>query len=373
MAIAVTHPFVSAKGDGSDATLVRPSNWNASHKIVMATNRVIGRLTAGPGDAEELPVTSYMMGLLNTADFAALAAALGLPTTGDAKLTFKLVADAGGVMANDGSSGNALSGATVAHATSTTALFTFFYNSFSDAICPVQTSAGGATTRAAQGTATTAFGNNCRMVLPKTLGRALVVAGAGSGLTNRVVGTTGGEETHVITLGEMPSHGHNFTPAGTIPAHDINHTHQQQGTFNSGTESADHAHYTSGSGTTAGMNANNPHSHSVSGGTWGGTAQHYRAQTFSFDTAAPIGAGTITVDARDINHGHDFSWGNWSGGRNAAHYHGTTISGSTGYMDSNNIHPHTFTGTLSTTATMGSGAAANIMQPWTAWNVMIKL
>jgi hypothetical protein len=27
----ITHPFVSAKADGSDATLVRPSNWNADH------------------------------------------------------------------------------------------------------------------------------------------------------------------------------------------------------------------------------------------------------------------------------------------------------------------------------------------------------
>ena len=31
----VTHPFVSAKADGGDATLVRPSNWNAGHTIDM--------------------------------------------------------------------------------------------------------------------------------------------------------------------------------------------------------------------------------------------------------------------------------------------------------------------------------------------------
>jgi len=29
--VAVTHLFVSAKADGADATLVRPSNWNAAH------------------------------------------------------------------------------------------------------------------------------------------------------------------------------------------------------------------------------------------------------------------------------------------------------------------------------------------------------
>jgi len=33
MAVTVTHPFVSAIPDGGDATLVRPSNWNATHSI----------------------------------------------------------------------------------------------------------------------------------------------------------------------------------------------------------------------------------------------------------------------------------------------------------------------------------------------------
>ena len=33
MAVTVTHPFVSAIADGADATVVRPSNWNATHSI----------------------------------------------------------------------------------------------------------------------------------------------------------------------------------------------------------------------------------------------------------------------------------------------------------------------------------------------------
>ena len=33
MAVTVTHPFVSAIADGTDASLVRPSNWNATHSI----------------------------------------------------------------------------------------------------------------------------------------------------------------------------------------------------------------------------------------------------------------------------------------------------------------------------------------------------
>ena len=54
MAITVTHPFVSAKADDVDATLVRPSNWNANHTITMATNKLLGRGTAAAGAVEEI-------------------------------------------------------------------------------------------------------------------------------------------------------------------------------------------------------------------------------------------------------------------------------------------------------------------------------
>lgn len=35
--MSVTHTFVSEKADGADATLVRPSNWNAGHTITPGT------------------------------------------------------------------------------------------------------------------------------------------------------------------------------------------------------------------------------------------------------------------------------------------------------------------------------------------------
>ncbi len=38
MAQIVTHPFVSAKSDGSDATKVQPSNWNAAHAFLGGVN-----------------------------------------------------------------------------------------------------------------------------------------------------------------------------------------------------------------------------------------------------------------------------------------------------------------------------------------------
>lgn len=54
MAISITHTFVSAKADGGDATLVRPSNWNDTHVTSMATGKLLGRTTAATGVFEEI-------------------------------------------------------------------------------------------------------------------------------------------------------------------------------------------------------------------------------------------------------------------------------------------------------------------------------
>lgn len=57
MTISITHPFVSAKVDGTDPTVVQPSNWNESHVINMASGTLIGRSSAGIGPAQELDIT----------------------------------------------------------------------------------------------------------------------------------------------------------------------------------------------------------------------------------------------------------------------------------------------------------------------------
>lgn len=54
MAVEVKHKFVSAKADGADATVVRPSNWNDDHDLTLASGRLLGRTTAGTGAAEEI-------------------------------------------------------------------------------------------------------------------------------------------------------------------------------------------------------------------------------------------------------------------------------------------------------------------------------
>lgn len=153
---------------------------------------------------------------------------LGGFTTGDVKSSFKTTADPGWVAMNDGSIGSAASGATTLAAATTLQLFALLYGNVVDAWAPIQTSTGSATTRAAQGAGATAFAANCRLVLPKALGRALCAAGAGAGLTSRALGQNLGEETHQLTVPELASHPH---PAGIL---DDGHSHGNDGSKISG-------------------------------------------------------------------------------------------------------------------------------------------
>jgi hypothetical protein len=56
MTISLKHAFTSAKTDGTDSTLIQPSNWNAEHTITLAAGKIIGRDTSGAGAAQELPL-----------------------------------------------------------------------------------------------------------------------------------------------------------------------------------------------------------------------------------------------------------------------------------------------------------------------------
>ena len=60
MTVSLKHAFTSPKTDGVDATLVQPSNWNAEHSLQLATNRLLGRTTAGTGAAEEISVAGSL-------------------------------------------------------------------------------------------------------------------------------------------------------------------------------------------------------------------------------------------------------------------------------------------------------------------------
>lgn len=94
--------------------------------------------------------------------------------------------------------------------------------------------------------------------VPDYRGRSVVGAGAGTGLTNRVIGQALGEETHVLSVTEMPSHAH-----GGSSGSSGGHSHGDTGLDGS------HTHVINASGTTlnpAGTSNRVPHGANASEG-----------------------------------------------------------------------------------------------------------
>jgi hypothetical protein len=56
----IKHKFTSTKPDGNDASLIRPSNWNDEHAIVMKGNSLLGRADESKGDADEIGLGSNL-------------------------------------------------------------------------------------------------------------------------------------------------------------------------------------------------------------------------------------------------------------------------------------------------------------------------
>jgi microcystin-dependent protein len=120
-------------------------------------------------------------------------------STGDVKLTFKSIADASWVMMNDGTIGDAASGASTRAGADCHALFILLWDSIADTYCPVVGGRGGSS--AADWSA------HKKLTLPRALGRALAVAGSGSGLSGRALGQFAGEENHTLIPNEQASMG----------------------------------------------------------------------------------------------------------------------------------------------------------------------
>lgn len=125
-------------------------------------------------------------------------------TTGDVKMTLKTTADSGWVLMNDGTIGNGSSGGTTRANADTSTLFTLLWTNCANADCAVSTGRGGS--------AAADFAANKTIALPKALGRALAVAGSGSGLSSRALGAVLGAEDAVVV-----SHSHTATV--TDPGH----------------------------------------------------------------------------------------------------------------------------------------------------------
>lgn len=60
MSISLKHTKTSTIPDAGDSSLVQPSDWNSEHAITCATNKVLGRVTAGSGAVEEIDFTDLV-------------------------------------------------------------------------------------------------------------------------------------------------------------------------------------------------------------------------------------------------------------------------------------------------------------------------
>ena len=180
-----------------------------------------GPAGAGTGDVlvSGTPAAGQLARWTDTSHIQGVDAAAFVFTTGDAKITLKTTADSGWVMMNDGTIGNIGSGASTRANTDTNALFTLLFNNIADAWAPILTSAGAATTRAAQTNAGAAWIANCRMTLPRQLGRSIAVAGTGTALTARPLGAYVGEENHQLTIAELASHTHSIASTTPFPGY----------------------------------------------------------------------------------------------------------------------------------------------------------
>lgn len=131
--------------------------------------------------------------------------------TGDIKTSLISSPPLGWLAMNDTSIGNTGSGATTA-GDFTFQLYKTLWDGVDNAWAPVSGGRGAS--------AVADFIANKTLTMPLSLGRALAGAGAGAGLTARALGQNLGEETHTLTIPEIPSHSHpglggNFVTTGS--------------------------------------------------------------------------------------------------------------------------------------------------------------
>src|SRR6478736_380319 len=88
MTLSIKHKFNSALVDGADTSLVRPSNWNDEHNLLLATKKLVGRYAATDGPAQEITLGDGLAldtttGKLDTSNVGALSYfAMAAPPTG---------------------------------------------------------------------------------------------------------------------------------------------------------------------------------------------------------------------------------------------------------------------------------------------------
>lgn len=171
------------------------------------------------------------------------------------------------------------------------------------------------------------------------------------GDTYKTVGATGGASSVTLSVSNMPSHTHSFTPSGTVSSH--NH-----GLNN-------HTHSFSWGGTTGEMNKN-------SVGSWGTRVSNSKDGGNGDDRYTPSTSGNVSVnmssyirtlwqrpdDTYKASREHMFTM-------DLSHKHTYSGSGTTGGASGNTESTTpTFSGIAGTTGSNGSGTAFSILPPY---------
>ena len=128
---------------------------------------------------------------------------------GEGKLWFGPTAPSKWLLVNGETIGNLSSGADHA-AEGYEDVFLFLWENHSDTSCPVSGSRGIS--------AAADFAAGKTLTLPNACGRVLMGAGQGEGMTNRTLGEKVGEEAHITTLEEMPTHRHELCSTAAVPS-----------------------------------------------------------------------------------------------------------------------------------------------------------
>lgn len=320
MTLSIKHSFQSAKTDGVDSTVVQPSNWNEEHVITLSTAKVLGRMTAGTGAAEELPLEVDPDGQSFLPPIGTTAQRPVTPKNGMIRFnstTGTLEAYQSGAwgnfadialtaMADSTVKGRAVgAGSGAPQDLSLAQLQRLVYNVGSYYFTGNATADDGfllaygqnvsRTTYSAlfakYGTTYGAGDGSTTFGLPDLRGRVFAgkdnmggssanrLTGLSGGIDGDVLGGSGGLESHVLTLAQLAAHTH----TGTTGTESANHTHDTtlgsyygaNGNSNRGWSRGDSGGQ-SYTGTSGGVSAN--HTHSFTSNSTGSDAAHNNVQ-----------------------------------------------------------------------------------------------
>lgn len=213
--VSLKHKFSSAKADGTDATLLKPSNWNDEHNLTLAAaSRLLGRDASAAGAVQELAVvtngggdafqfwTAAKVAAAISAAIAAIPVVTWVPTGATLGWYSNSLPSGGWTFCNGRTMGATASAASL-QGVAYQNLYNFLWASLTDAVNPMQTNNGSPATRGS--TPLNDWNAGKRIVLPDECGR--VTAGmnnmggvtsknrlttSSSGLNGDVLGAAGG-------------------------------------------------------------------------------------------------------------------------------------------------------------------------------------